>query len=164
MREITSLDELKELADKYDDLYIRYSSDIEGDKVRQRSTNHVTGNQESGLSANGISGRDRLWIAINAVEYHRLCSGPGWIIRGRDIGRGSDNEPLLHDIEVIGVLGDSCMEKCHQLSDLHFLHRWMTSHANYQESQELPGSTEWYTMTEAEREPWIEQYGPKWVD
>jgi hypothetical protein len=103
---VETLDELTEVARRHPGMFVRWSrgpaADAEG-----TSLDDLTGESLPGLSASPLAvepwwgGRPlRLWIARRLVDYSHLKhdKGPGvrpWVLEGREVGRGPDNEPLV---------------------------------------------------------------------
>jgi hypothetical protein len=102
-RTIKSLDQIRNADGK---IYVRWSKSIALDNKRGYSLRAGTG-REAGLSACEI-GKD--WdndrILRQMAEYS-FTGGSCWIITGREVGRGGDNEPLLVDVQCIGKVSDS---------------------------------------------------------
>lgn len=96
-------------------LYIRWTSDINGDIRRGHSRNHQTGALESGLSVNPLrndvlSGAS--FVAGQILEYQYLSIGTGaraYLLTGDVAGRGSDNEPVISSAQVIGEISDAVL-------------------------------------------------------
>lgn len=66
------------------------------------SRNHQTGKTEAGLSVNGLSGRDEWTVAQNIREYQAISGGKLMLVTGREVGTGSDGEPVIVDVEIVG--------------------------------------------------------------
>jgi hypothetical protein len=110
---ITSLDELARLVESGGHLYVRWSRGPRTDLGDTASTDDLTGIPLPGLSVNALdvepwwSSRPvRLWVARRLYDYCHLrrSKGPGvrpWVLRGREVGRGPDNEPLVREVEPI---------------------------------------------------------------
>jgi len=114
---ITSLDELARLVENGRRLYVRWSRGPRADLGDAASTDDLTGIPLPGLSVNALdiepwwSRRPvRLWVARRLYDYCHLRrqKGPGirpWVLRGREVGRGPDNEPLVREVEPIAWVG-----------------------------------------------------------
>ncbi len=102
-----------------DNLYVRYSRGPAADaRSGYCSRNHQTGEMLPGLSVNNLACPDywpvngrtvRGWVEMQIRDYSYLLyqGGQGtraWVLRGREIGRGSDNEPLVTDVEPVAWL------------------------------------------------------------
>ncbi|MFH8935689.1 DUF6098 family protein [Streptomyces griseosporeus] len=106
---VHTLDELAELVEKHDRLYIRWSRGPGIDLDAASSKDDLTGIPMSGLSANPLDVEPwwedrplRLWVARRLYDYAHLPheKGPGirpWVLQGRERGRGPDNEPLVRN-------------------------------------------------------------------
>lgn len=66
------------------------------------SRNHQTGKTEAGLSVNGLSGRDEATVAGNLIEYAAISGGSLMIVTGKENGTGSDGEPVIVDVKIVG--------------------------------------------------------------
>jgi hypothetical protein len=103
---VETLDELTELAQRHPGLYVRWSRGPDADAAGT-SSDELTGEPMPGLSASPLAVEPwwgdrspRLWIARRLYDYSHLKheKGPGvrpWILEGRELGRGPDNEPLV---------------------------------------------------------------------
>lgn len=77
-----------------------------------RSRNHATGNLEAGISVYRARYNPELEVyeyddealAGAAVAYMFAGVSP-YLVTGREVGTGSDGEPLLRDVRIIGPLG-----------------------------------------------------------
>ena len=85
------------------DIYIRF-----GDLPEcGQSTNWATKQAEAGISAyettyDGITGCYRCYGALQGAEIAYLIKEANvYLITGREVGRGSDGEPLLADVRII---------------------------------------------------------------
>jgi hypothetical protein len=98
------------------DLYIRWSRDPEADLRSQHSTDELTGVELPGLSANPLAVEPwwqprplPMWVARRIYDYRHLAEVRGegtrpWIVRGNEVGRGPDNEPLISNVELVAEL------------------------------------------------------------
>ncbi|MFF9405129.1 DUF6098 family protein [Streptomyces anandii] len=98
-------------------LYVRWSRGPRTDLGATSSTDELTGVRLPGLSANPLDveewweGRSvELWVARRLYDYAHLPhdQGPGvrpWVLKGRETGRGPDNEPLVVDVEPLCWIG-----------------------------------------------------------
>ncbi|MEV8614772.1 DUF6098 family protein [Amycolatopsis sp. NPDC051373] len=114
-----------------DDLYVRWSrgpdTDLADDDRDPTSLDGLTGISLPGLSANPLRTeswwRDRpvrLWLARRLYDYGHLrdLRGPGvrpWVLRGREIARGPDNEPLVVDAQPLAWVADSVLREARRL-------------------------------------------------
>ncbi len=114
LRVVRTLDELAELVDGDQDLYVRWSRGPGTDLRDVSSTDDLTGVPMPGLSANPLDVEEwwedrpvRLWVARRLYDYAHLPheKGPGvrpWVLTGKEIARGPDNEPLVTDVRPLG--------------------------------------------------------------
>jgi hypothetical protein len=106
MPTVETLEELTELARHHPGLFVRWSRGPQADAAGT-SSDDLTGEPLPGLSANSLAVEPwwddrplRLWIARRLYDYSHLKheKGPGvrpWVLQGRELGRGPDNEPLV---------------------------------------------------------------------
>ncbi|MDN0199001.1 DUF6098 family protein [Streptomyces sp. S.PNR 29] len=107
---VRTLDELTDLVERHQGLYVRWSRGPETDLADVSSTDELTGAPMPGLSANPLDVEEwwedrpvRVWVARRLHDYAHLPhdKGPGvrpWALEGRESGRGPDNEPLVVDV------------------------------------------------------------------
>ncbi|MBB4689219.1 DUF6098 family protein [Amycolatopsis jiangsuensis] len=109
-------------------LFVRWSRGPEADlRSGQESRDGLTGAALPGLSANSLKRepwwRDRsarLWLARRLYDYQHLrdLRGPGvrpWLLRGRELARGPDNEPLVVCEEPIAWIADDVLREARRL-------------------------------------------------
>lgn len=106
MPTVETLDQLTELARRHPGMFVRWSRGPDSD-VAGKSQDDLTGEPLPGLSANPLAVEPwwgdrplRLWIARRLFDYSHLKheKGPGvrpWVLEGRELARGPDNEPLV---------------------------------------------------------------------
>ncbi|NEY31117.1 hypothetical protein GTU99_02670 [Streptomyces sp. PRKS01-65] len=106
---VRTLAELTGLVERRQGLYVRWSRGPETDLTDVSSKDELTGTPMPGLSANPLDVEEwwqdrpaRVWVARRLHDYAHLPhdKGPGvraWVLTGREIGRGPDNEPLVTD-------------------------------------------------------------------
>ncbi|SDJ86519.1 hypothetical protein SAMN04488074_103399 [Lentzea albidocapillata subsp. violacea] len=121
---ITSLAELTGFIG--DDVYLRWSQGPEADEA-STSRDSLTGVELPGLSASPLhiepwwGDRSReLWVARRLFDYRHLrdLRGPGvraWVLRGAEVGRGPDNEPLVRCLDALAWVADSALRECSAL-------------------------------------------------
>ena len=123
--ELTTLDELVDVVAKADggrNLYVRWSPGPERD-CDTTSVDELTGVSLPGLSANSLRVEPwwadrplRLWVARRLHDYRHLREGRGravrpWVVRGREVGRGPDNEPLIEIREPIAWVREDVLSE-----------------------------------------------------
>lgn len=128
---LRTLDELTRLLEGRDHLYVRWSRGPAADLRSVSSRDELTGVPMPGLSANPLDvepwWQDRpvkVWVARRLHDYSHLPREKGpdvhpWVLRGREVGRGPDNEPLVVDVEPVGridgrVIGEAAAEVARQ--------------------------------------------------
>jgi hypothetical protein len=110
-------------------LYLRYSEGRLADTA-QRSLDVATGCLLPGLSATPLTpepwwDRDvEEWVARQLCQYAHLWGGDlqGWLVTGREVGRGADCEPLLVDVRAVGALCPECLDEASYLYRAVFAH------------------------------------------
>lgn len=108
---VDRLAQLAEITELGPPVYLRYSPGPEADALHP-STDHESGLRMPGLSANPLavprwwSLDTQDWLARRVCQYLReLDEGARpWILYGRPVDFGPDNEPLLVDITPIAWL------------------------------------------------------------
>ncbi len=125
---VETLDELTELARRRPRMFVRWSRGPAADGAGQ-SLDDLTGERLPGLSANPLAvepwwgGRPlRLWIARRLFDYSHLVhdKGPGvrpWVLEGREVGRGPDNEPLVRCDRAVAWLDDRVISEAERIVD-----------------------------------------------
>jgi hypothetical protein len=120
---VSTLADAARLVRRHRGLYVRWSKGPGPDLRRVSSIDELTGVRMPGLSANPLdveewwNGRSvELWVARRLYDYAHLPhdKGPGvrpWVLRGRERGRGPDNEPLLAEVEPLCWIGDEVIEE-----------------------------------------------------
>ncbi|MFF8999971.1 DUF6098 family protein [Streptomyces achromogenes] len=119
---VTTLADAARLVRCHQGLYVRWSKGPGTDLHKASSTDELTGVSMPGLSANPLDveewwdGRSvELWVARRLYDYAHLPheKGPGvrpWVLRGRETGRGPDNEPLVADVEPLCWIAENVIE------------------------------------------------------
>jgi hypothetical protein len=122
------LDEVVDLLGDRADLYVRWSRGPDLDATTT-SRDDLTGVPLPGLSANPLAVEDwwegrplRLWVARRLYDYRHLreLRGPDvrpWVLRGREIARGPDNEPLVACEEPLAWLAEDVVTEANRLVD-----------------------------------------------
>ncbi|MDN3026950.1 DUF6098 family protein [Streptomyces sp. S.PB5] len=120
---LRTLRELAELVERSPSLYVRWSRGPDADRDLSESRDGLTGIRMSGLSANPLAvepwWEDRpveLWVARRLYDYSHLPREKGegvrpWVLRGREEGRGPDNEPLVRDVRPVGWIEEQVIEE-----------------------------------------------------
>ncbi|MEV7676467.1 DUF6098 family protein [Streptomyces sp. NPDC088752] len=139
MPSLISLDDLDRLVAERDDLYVRWSRGPDPDLRSVSSVDDLTGVRLPGLSASALGVEDwwgerpaRLWIARRLYDYCHLprlkdpLTKP-WVLCGREVGRGPDNEPLVADVEPLAWIGDDVITEAVDLVEQQ-PGRWGTLH------------------------------------
>lgn len=123
--EIASLDALVELVMTAEaELYVRFASPAERDGSGG-SVDHESGLRLPGLSVNPLRPPSwwrgppaKQWIARQVRAYQHLQDNDGdrrcWVVTGVVVDRGPDNEPLLANMRVVGVVADAVVRECEQ--------------------------------------------------
>lgn len=121
MKKIKSYAEYyKEVVKASPGLYVRYSSKFDGNS---KSYNHQTGQPEVGLSVNAatveFAPASEVWIAHQLIEYRYLTIGrPSakcWLLTGDEVGRGSDNEPLVANVHPVAIISNKVLDEAARL-------------------------------------------------
>ncbi|GGW40765.1 hypothetical protein GCM10010503_16100 [Streptomyces lucensis JCM 4490] len=115
---VSTLAEAARLVRRHQGLYVRWSKGPGTDLGAASSTDELTGVRMPGLSASPLDVEDwwgdrslELWVARRLYDYAHLPhdKGPGvrpWVLKGRETGRGPDNEPLVADVEPLCWIAD----------------------------------------------------------
>lgn len=118
-----TLDELAELVQSGRSLYVRWSRGPEVDTDAESSTDQLTGVPMPGLSANPLMVEDwwegrplRTWVARRLYDYRHLRERRDgdvrpWVLEGREVSRGPDNEPLVECREPVAWLDESVVQE-----------------------------------------------------
>jgi hypothetical protein len=116
---IGSLRELADLVREHGTLYIRYSEGPTHD--RDPSVDTESGLTLPGLSVNPLHAEQwwtrpfEDWLARQVCQYRELSEkNPdrfAWALRGTEVGRGPDCEPLLRRVQPIGRLDEALLDE-----------------------------------------------------
>ncbi|WP_245777938.1 DUF6098 family protein [Lentzea xinjiangensis] len=118
-----------------DDVYVRWSKGPEADAATT-SNDSLTGVKLPGLSASPLrvepwwGDRSReLWVARRLFDYRHLrdLRGPdvrAWVLRGEEVGRGPDNEPLVTCQEPLAWVADEALTECEELVSAQRSEEW----------------------------------------
>ena len=119
---VRTLDELAALVDARRDLYLRWSRGPGTDRD-STTRDELTGIELPGLSANPLSVEDwwgelsrRVWVARRVYDYRHLKDDKGpderpWVLEGREIGRGPDNEPVVRCERALAWVDDGVVDE-----------------------------------------------------
>ncbi|GAB2856048.1 hypothetical protein GCM10027200_65610 [Lentzea nigeriaca] len=130
---ITNLSDLVGLLG--DDVYIRWSKGPDADAA-STSRDSLTGVDLPGLSASPLRvepwWEDRsleLWVARRLFDYRHLreLRGPdvrAWVLRGEEVGRGPDNEPLVRCRQPLAWVADSALSECEDMVNAQHSDEW----------------------------------------
>jgi hypothetical protein len=128
MPTVETLDELAELVRQHAGMFVRWSRGPAADAAGS-SADDLTGEPLPGLSANPLAvepwwgGRPlRLWIARRLFDYSHLKheKAPGvrpWVLEGRELGRGPDNEPLVALDRPVAWIGERVISEAVRIVD-----------------------------------------------
>ncbi|MGI5336097.1 DUF6098 family protein [Streptomyces sp. CA-181903] len=120
---LTSLDDLVAMVERGKNLFVRWSRGPGTDLGAASSTDDLTGISLPGLSVNALGIEPwwgdrplRLWVARRLYDYCHLRrdKGPGvrpWVLDGREIGRGPDNEPLVRDVRPLAWIDTEVIDE-----------------------------------------------------
>ena len=118
-----------------DDVYVRWSKGPAADAA-STSRDSLTGVELPGLSANPLriepwwgDRSHELWVARRLFDYRHLreLRGPdvrAWVLRGEEVGRGPDNEPLVRCLSPLAWVADSALDECIELVDAQQSDEW----------------------------------------
>ncbi|MDT7782908.1 MAG: hypothetical protein QOF58_1327 [Pseudonocardiales bacterium] len=118
-----------------DDVYVRWSKGPAADAATS-SRDSLTGVELPGLSANPLriepwwgERSHELWVARRLFDYRHLrdLRGPdvrAWVLRGAEVGRGPDNEPLVRCLEPLAWVDDTALDECTDLVDAQHSEEW----------------------------------------
>lgn len=117
---LTRLDEVVDLVERVGMVYLRYSRGPQADAAEQ-SVDQESGCALPGLSTNPVTPEPwwhrppREWAARQVRQYVHLGERDderiGWLLTGREAGRGPDCEPLLVQTRPLAVLGRAVQDE-----------------------------------------------------
>jgi hypothetical protein len=129
VRVLDRLQDLAEVVNSRQGLYVRFSDGPEDDRSKT-SVDYESGLTLPGLSANRLdppswwSRSLADWLARQVCQYahlrERSPSHRGWVLAGTVIDRGPDDEPLLSDIEPVAWLGEPLLTQSKTWYEEHF--------------------------------------------
>lgn len=119
---LDSLDHVVECVGRGDGVYVRWSRGPDIDLKVNRSRDEMTGAEMPGLCANSMAVQDwwgdrplRTWVARRLHDYlHLRNRRPGvvaWLLRGEEVSRGPDNEPVVDRVEPVALLSPQVAEE-----------------------------------------------------
>lgn len=121
MPTLARLEELVSLIGDGLTLYLRYSPGPTSDAARP-STDHESGLVMPGLSANPLD--PPRWWSLPAADWvaRRVCQylreieegARPWVLTGRVVDFGPDNEPLLDQVQPVAWLAGSLVREAHR--------------------------------------------------
>ncbi|WP_019816388.1 DUF6098 family protein [Saccharomonospora saliphila] len=115
---VRSLTELAELVERDSAVYLRYSPGPESDAAHS-STDHESGLTMPGLAVNPLAAPGwwtlpvEDWLARRVCQYLRETAEGArpWLLSGRVVDIGPDNEPLLVDARPVAWVGAELVEE-----------------------------------------------------
>lgn len=117
---IDRLDRLTDFARPGSGVFLRYSRGPDADQ-HEASRDYESGLALPGLSVVPLTPPDWWrrpvpdWLARQVCKYARLAEGEldryAWLLTGRVVGRGPDDEPLLADPHPLAILSDALVEQ-----------------------------------------------------
>lgn len=121
---LRSLDDVERLVREHPEACVRYGADPRTEGERG-SLDTESGIELPGLSVNPLGAESWWsrpladWIARQLCQYRHLADEGeddrrAWILTGRQVGRGPDCEPLLADVEVLGVIELAALDEAEQ--------------------------------------------------
>ena len=127
---LTSLTSLVELIGRDRPLFVRYSKGPDDD-ARKESRDYESNLTLPGLSVNPLDPEHwwtrpaEEWVARQLSQYAHLKDESGderraWVLTGRVVARGPDNEPVVEDPEPVAFLSDELVEEAKALYDERF--------------------------------------------
>jgi hypothetical protein len=112
-----SLSELAGLVRARRGLYVRFSFGPDDDRG-EVSRDYESGLELPGISANGLDPEPwwtrplEDWLARRLCNYDHLSDGRcAWVLEGREVARGPDNEPLITDWRAVAQLEPAALDE-----------------------------------------------------
>lgn len=118
-----TLGDLAKLVERGPDLAVRRSRGPQADRALNERRDALTDVRMSGLSANPLAIEPwwetrpvELRVARRLYDYSHLPREKGegvrpWVLRGREEGRGPDNEPLVREVEPVGRIDEQAIKE-----------------------------------------------------
>ncbi len=127
---VKRLAELAELAERLPSLHVRFSKGPEDDRD-EPSSDYESGLDLPGVSVNPLNPEkwwDRPledWLARQLCQYAHLLEDSederrAWVLQGREVARGPDNEPLLSDVRPVAWVADEVIDEAKCLYEERF--------------------------------------------
>lgn len=120
MDAVDTLDELSDLIDRTGEVFVRWSTGPDDD-ARERSVDHASGLELPGLSVTSLSPPrwwarpTREWVARRVRAYAHLGDHDpdsfAWVLSGRVVDRGPDDEPLVVAVTPLARLSPSVLQE-----------------------------------------------------
>ena len=119
LAEVNTLREVAALVAQRPGMYVRWSKGPEDD-ADERSRDHASGLDLPGLAANPLDPPRwwtlpvEAWVARQVTTYDHLGADQdlvAWVLTGRTVDRGPDNEPLLVDVRPVARLAGRVLEE-----------------------------------------------------
>lgn len=127
--ELRRLAELEQRVRSQRGLHVRYSEGVEHD-LDEQSIDVESGLALPGLSANPLDPQPWWtrpladWLARQLCQYKHLRErNPdriAWVLRGRIVARGPDDEPLLRDVEPVARLSAALLDEAEHRYEANF--------------------------------------------
>jgi hypothetical protein len=119
---VTSLRDVARLVADHPGLFVRWSEGPEHDLEQRRSFDALTRTELAGLSANSLAVEDwwdqgtELWLARRIYDYlhirrRRPARVRPWVLEGEEVGRGPDNEPLVHCRRPVAWIAEAVVDE-----------------------------------------------------
>jgi hypothetical protein len=118
---IADLEELTEFVTRQQ-VFLRYSEHASTEDGP--SLDYESGVELPGLSVTTLAPEpwwprsSREWVARRLCKYAELGSESGrraWLLRGREVARGPDHEPVIADVTPIAIIDDRVIDHARQI-------------------------------------------------
>lgn len=118
--EIDRLADVARVVERYPELYVRWSKGPDSD-AEETSCDHASGLDLPGLAVNPMNPPRWWtlpvadWVARQITAYDHLGDGQpdhvAWLLTGRIVDRGPDNEPLVVDVHPVARLAPAVLRE-----------------------------------------------------
>lgn len=108
---------------------MRYSEGPDADRS-ETSVDYESGLPLPGLSVNRLDPESwwtrpiEDWLARQLSQYlhlsDRSATHHGWVLAGKEVGRGPDDEPLVADFHPVAVLHETLLDEAEEWYTKHF--------------------------------------------